>query len=134
LVIDASGNIVKRFDYDSFGNILNDSDPLFAIPFGFAGGLKHTSSEKNSDMPPKIVVSYSKCGVSVGKIVKRIIKHAPPSSISGLNEIKLLNRDPDGVGFARYCKKERKIELFVDDIIGWQPWLLKKAIFSHILR
>ncbi|GBC59929.1 hypothetical protein DENIS_0871 [Desulfonema ishimotonii] len=38
-VTDASGNAVKRVDYDSFGNVLTDSDPLFAVPFGFAGGL-----------------------------------------------------------------------------------------------
>ncbi len=39
LVADSSGNVVKRIDFDSFGNILNDSDPTFSIPFGFAGGL-----------------------------------------------------------------------------------------------
>jgi RHS repeat-associated protein len=39
LVVDAAGNTVKKIDYDSFGNILNDSDPSFAVPFGFAGGL-----------------------------------------------------------------------------------------------
>jgi len=33
------GNVVKRIDYDSFGNILADSNPAFAVPFGFAGGL-----------------------------------------------------------------------------------------------
>jgi RHS repeat-associated protein len=38
-VADASGNVVKRIDYDSFGIIINDSDPSFAVPFGFAGGL-----------------------------------------------------------------------------------------------
>jgi RHS repeat-associated protein len=39
LVTDSSGGIVKRIDYDSFGNILSDSDSSFTIPFGFAGGL-----------------------------------------------------------------------------------------------
>lgn len=39
VVADSSGNVVKRIDYDSFGNIINDSDPAFEIPFGFAGGL-----------------------------------------------------------------------------------------------
>ncbi|MDP3261205.1 MAG: RHS repeat-associated core domain-containing protein [Thermodesulfovibrionales bacterium] len=38
-VTDSSGNIVKRIDYDSFGNILYDSNPTFAVPFGFVGGL-----------------------------------------------------------------------------------------------
>ncbi len=31
--------MVKRIDYDSFGNIINDTDPSFDMPFGFAGGL-----------------------------------------------------------------------------------------------
>jgi RHS repeat-associated protein len=39
VVADSSGNVVKRIDYDSFGNIINDSDPSFTVPFGFAGGL-----------------------------------------------------------------------------------------------
>jgi RHS repeat-associated protein len=38
-VSDATGGLVKRIDYDSFGNILSDSKPTFAMPFGFAGGL-----------------------------------------------------------------------------------------------
>jgi len=39
VVADATGNVVKRIDYDSFGNIVNDTDPSFVLPFGFAGGL-----------------------------------------------------------------------------------------------
>jgi RHS repeat-associated protein len=39
IVSDAAGNIVKRVDYDSFGNILADSNPALTVPFGFAGGL-----------------------------------------------------------------------------------------------
>ena len=39
LVTDVAGNIVKRVDYDTFGNVLSDSAPGFKVPFGFAGGL-----------------------------------------------------------------------------------------------
>ena len=39
IIADASGNVVKQIDYDSFGNIIADTAPLFDIPFGFAGGL-----------------------------------------------------------------------------------------------
>jgi RHS repeat-associated protein len=39
VVADASGNVVKRIDYDSFGNIIEDTDPAFEVSFGFAGGL-----------------------------------------------------------------------------------------------
>jgi RHS repeat-associated protein len=39
LITDNVGNSIKRVDYDSFGNIISDSNPSFAIPFAFAGGL-----------------------------------------------------------------------------------------------
>ena len=39
VVADSAGNVVKRTDYDSFGNIINDTNPAFEVPFGFAGGL-----------------------------------------------------------------------------------------------
>ncbi|WP_341939706.1 RHS repeat domain-containing protein [Marinimicrobium sp. C2-29] len=38
-VTDSSGTVVKEIRYDSYGNIINDSNPEFQIPFGFAGGL-----------------------------------------------------------------------------------------------
>ncbi|MCP4136470.1 MAG: hypothetical protein GY754_36210 [bacterium] len=39
IVANASGSVVKRIDYDAYGNIISDSDPAFTVPFGFAGGL-----------------------------------------------------------------------------------------------
>jgi RHS repeat-associated protein len=39
VVADATGNVVKRIDYDSFGSIINDTNPAFTVPFGFVGGL-----------------------------------------------------------------------------------------------
>jgi len=39
VISNASGNVVKQLDYDSFGNIIADTNPSLAIPFGFAGGL-----------------------------------------------------------------------------------------------
>ena len=38
-VFDNAGSEIKRVDYDSFGNVLSDSNPTLAVPFGFAGGL-----------------------------------------------------------------------------------------------
>ena len=38
-VSDSSHNIVKEVVYDSYGNILSDSNEAFSVPFGFAGGL-----------------------------------------------------------------------------------------------
>ena len=39
VVADGFGNVVKKIDYDSFGNITRDTNASFEIPFGFAGGL-----------------------------------------------------------------------------------------------
>ncbi|MFT7880831.1 MAG: RHS repeat-associated core domain-containing protein [Sulfurimonas sp.] len=38
-VSDTNGQIVKEVVYDTFGNIVSDSNPDFKVPFGFAGGL-----------------------------------------------------------------------------------------------
>jgi len=84
-------------------------------------------------MLPKIAECYSEFGVNVGRIVKRIIRHAPPSSLQGLNEIRIKDKDPDNRCFSSYSKQGRRIELFVDDIIGWYPWLLKKSFILPYL-
>ena len=39
VIADSSGNVVKSIDYDSFGNIIDDTNLTFEVPFGFAGGL-----------------------------------------------------------------------------------------------
>jgi RHS repeat-associated protein len=39
IVADTAANVLKRIEYDSFGNIIEDTNPEFQIPFGFAGGL-----------------------------------------------------------------------------------------------
>ena len=31
--------MVKEITYDSYGNIISDTNPNFKVPFGFAGGL-----------------------------------------------------------------------------------------------
>jgi RHS repeat-associated protein len=43
-VTDGSGTIVKQIDYDSFGNVITDTNPGFSMPFGFAGGLFDTDT------------------------------------------------------------------------------------------
>jgi len=45
IVIDTSGNVVKALDYDSYGNVLSDSDSTFAVPFAFAGGFPDSDSD-----------------------------------------------------------------------------------------
>ena len=40
VITDDNGTVVKAIDYDTFGNVISDSDDSFVIPFGFAGGLQ----------------------------------------------------------------------------------------------
>ncbi|MFK5976347.1 MAG: RHS repeat-associated core domain-containing protein [Sulfurovum sp.] len=44
-VSDSDGNIIKEVIYDTFGNILSDSNLSFKIPFGFAGGLYDSDTD-----------------------------------------------------------------------------------------
>ncbi|WP_049722417.1 RHS repeat domain-containing protein [Gilvimarinus polysaccharolyticus] len=39
VITNASGAVVKSIRYDSYGVVIEDSNPTFSIPFGFAGGL-----------------------------------------------------------------------------------------------
>jgi RHS repeat-associated protein len=39
VITDRSGKTLKRIDYDSFGNIIADTNPQLNVMFGFAGGL-----------------------------------------------------------------------------------------------
>ena|GEM_PF-578160 len=39
VVSDATGQAVKVMEYDSFGNLISDSDPAFRLPIGYAGGI-----------------------------------------------------------------------------------------------
>jgi RHS repeat-associated protein len=44
-ISDINHNIVKEITYDTYGNILSDSNPNFTISFGFAGGLQDTDTQ-----------------------------------------------------------------------------------------
>lgn len=68
------------------------------------------------------------------KIVRRIVQYAPPVCLDGLNEIELLDRDTRDNCFASYNRSKSKIELFVGDIIGWQPWILRKSFILPYLE
>jgi RHS repeat-associated protein len=44
IITDSAGNVLREIEYDSYGNIIADSNPTHELPFGFAGGLydQHT--------------------------------------------------------------------------------------------
>ncbi|SDE69530.1 RHS repeat-associated core domain-containing protein, partial [Paenibacillus sp. cl123] len=39
-VLNGQGQVIKRLKYDSYGGVLSDSNPGFALPIGYAGGLE----------------------------------------------------------------------------------------------
>jgi RHS repeat-associated protein len=45
LVVDAGGTVIKRVDYDAFGNVVLDTAPTIDLPFGFAGGMADQDHE-----------------------------------------------------------------------------------------
>jgi len=82
---------------------------------------------------PKVVEDYSIRSVNVGKIVKRILVHTPKGYLEGLRQVTILDSNPERRGFACYLKDKREIRLFVKELIGWQPWILKKSyLFPYI--
>jgi RHS repeat-associated protein len=44
VVSDTSGNVVKAIEYDAFGVVVSDSASGFDLPFGFAGGIKDSTT------------------------------------------------------------------------------------------
>jgi hypothetical protein len=70
---------------------------------------------------------YTECGVRVDKMIDRLVKYAPRESLRDLNEIRLLDKDPTDVGIARYFREDKRIELYISDLVGWMPWILKKT-------
>jgi hypothetical protein len=82
-------------------------------------------------MYPLITEIHFIRGINVAAMVRRMVEHLPPSVLEGLKEITLLNTHEEY--FGRYIKEEGRIELYVGDIVGWQPWILKKTYFFPYL-
>ena len=84
-------------------------------------------------MKPIIIEACTQCGVDVGRIVRRILRYAPPSALYGLNAVKIVDSDPSDRGFARYRKEQSEIEIYAHDILEWQPWILKQSyVFPYL--
>jgi hypothetical protein len=80
-----------------------------------------------------IIERFSPCGVNVSYIVKRIVAYAPKEAIADLQAIEISDYAPERKGFARYIRNARKIELYVHEIIDWQPRILQKTfIFPYL--
>ncbi len=80
---------------------------------------------------PRIIEEHTDCGVDIVGIVKRILRYAPEGCLDGLEQIRILDHSP--IGFARYIKEDREIQLFAQELVAWLPWVLKKTyIFPYL--
>ena len=84
-------------------------------------------------MLPNIIENHSETAVNVGGIVLRILKHLPSNTLDGLNEIAILDKNEEISAFGCYWRREKRIELYLDGLTLWQPWILKKTyVFPYI--
>lgn len=81
-------------------------------------------------MNPIISENHSETKVNVRRILKRMIKYQKPETLKDLNEIAILDNSIEDKGFGRYKRAERKIEIYLDPILKWQPWIIKKTLLS----
>ena len=80
-------------------------------------------------MNPTISENHTESDVNVRKIVERVIRYQQPETLRDLYEIEIVdNRKPDNA-FACYKKSKRKIVIYLEPILKWQPWILKKTYF-----
>ncbi len=45
IVCDSDGTLVKIMEYDSYGELISDSNPSFRLPIGYAGGISDTDTK-----------------------------------------------------------------------------------------
>ena len=76
---------------------------------------------------PKIIENHIDPDVDARSIIERIIKYAPEDALHELNEIVLFDTNQNDDCFACYRRGEKSIELYLGDIIGWLPWILKRS-------
>lgn len=78
-------------------------------------------------MLPKIIENHSETAVNVAGIVRRILAHLPSEVLDELNEVIILDKNNKHSAFGAYWKSHGRIELYLDGITLWLPWILKKT-------
>jgi hypothetical protein len=84
-------------------------------------------------MNPIISENHTESNVNVRGIVDRIIRYQRPETIKDLDEISITDNTEPDKGFGCYKKSERKIEIYLEPTLKWQPWILKKTYFFPFL-
>jgi RHS repeat-associated protein len=118
LVVDPSGNIAERIDYDEFGNVLTDSAPGVQ-PFGFAGGLR--------DIDTGLVRFVAR---DYDPVIGRWVAKDPIGFKGGTNHYLYVNADPinlvDVSGLeSKDCPAPEPPPKNPDEKCGFWCWLIK---------
>ncbi|MFH2045722.1 MAG: hypothetical protein ABIK92_11315 [Pseudomonadota bacterium] len=79
------------------------------------------------NMIPTISENHTETSVNVRGIVERVLRYQKPETLNDLNEILILDKSEPDIGFGCYRKAEGKIEIYLDNLLKWQPWILKKS-------
>lgn len=78
-------------------------------------------------MKPIILENHSEKDVNVKKILDRIIRYQKSETLSGLNEILIIDDDESANAFGCYRKSKRKIEIYIKPTLESLPWILKRT-------
>ena len=84
-------------------------------------------------MNPIISENHSESIVNVKRIVHRIVRYQRSETIMGLKKISILDNEESDRLFGCYKKSERKIEIYLEPVLAWQPWILKRTYFFPFL-
>jgi RHS repeat-associated protein len=126
VVFKADGTVVKRIDYDAFGDRMTDSDPSFELPIGFAGGL----ADAKTGLVRFGARDYDP---AAGRFTARdpiFFSGSPANLFVYANSDPVTLRDPTGLwcvgasgyegigGGGQYCRKDGKQSICVEGGVG----------------
>jgi len=84
-------------------------------------------------MKPIISENHTETTVNVRGIVERIVRYQKPETLKELNEISILDKSEPDIGFGCYKRSDQRIEIYLDNILKWQHWILKRTyLFPYI--
>ncbi len=131
LVVDNAGSLVKKIDYDSFGNVVSDTNPTFDLPIGFAGGMADPDHELlrfgARDYQPSVA---------------RWTTRDPALIAGGLNLYRYVGNDPvnrtdriglDGPGACSRSITKQRHRLTLGDFNIFGAWYIEKVAINRAL-
>lgn len=127
LVVDPSGAVIKRVDYDAFGNVTLDTDPTIDLLFGFAGGMSDPDHE---------LIRFGARDImpSVGRWTGR----DPMVFIAASEGRQYASNEPvnqtDRLGLEEGADAASDAMEFSNAVVSWANWALMRAMQEEAIR